>query len=116
MKTLATMLSAYFSKFKTRDLIMSGILVAVIIAYGWDDEDTTSLPASTPAPQQQYTPAQQPPAQPQPSGQVRSAQIQQHPSGKFRQGQSNYQQERYPTSQAPNTYPGQTMGLKRPAY
>lgn len=71
MKTLGTMLSTYFSKFKTRDLIMSGILVAVIIAYGWDENDTNALPAAPIVPQQ-YAPAPQAPTRSQPYGEVTS--------------------------------------------
>lgn len=71
MKTLGTMLKSYFSKFKTRDLIMSGILVAVIIAYGWDEDDANAFPMS-PYPQQQYAPAPQAPEQPQPYSEVTS--------------------------------------------
>lgn len=143
MKTLGTMLSTYLSKFKTRDLIMSGILVAVIIAYGWDkdEDDANALPAYVPVPQQQYAPAPQAPAQPQAYGNRQPIQVQQpqqptaqpHPysqysnSGqpdqairnqhqKFQQVEPKYQQGGYPTSQATNAYPGQTMKTQRPAY
>ena len=141
MKTLKTMLRSYLSKYKTRDLIMSGVLVAVIIAYGWDEDDTTTLPAYVPVPQQQYFPAPQAPAQPQAYSYRQPIQVQQAPqqtaqphpysqlsnSGqpdqairnqheKFMHVQPDYQRGRYPTTQAPNTYPGQTMRAQRPAY
>jgi len=141
MKTLGTMLKSYFSKYKTRDLIMSGILVAVIIAYGWDEDDADTLPAYGPVPQQQYAPAPQAPAQPQLYGNRQPVQVQQpqqpsarpHPysqygsSGqpaqtvpnqheKFHQVEPSYQQGGYPTSPLPNAYTGQPMQNQRSPY
>lgn len=141
MKTLGTMLKTYLSKFKTRDLIMSGILVAVIIAYGWDEDNADALPAYVPVPQQQYAPApqasaqpqayvnrqpvqvqqpQQPSAQPHPysqysnSGQPAQAIPNQHE--KFHQVEPRYQQGGYPTSQVPNAYSGRPMQTQRSPY
>lgn len=113
MKTLASMLRHYFSKFKTRDLIMSGVFVAVIIAYGWDEGDMTSLPAIAPLPQQQYAPA--PPQQPTNPGQYGSATSRSFPA-RAPQGQAEYQQGGYPNAAASNTHPGQPANMQRPAY
>jgi len=141
MKTLATMLKSYFSKYKTRDLIMSGILVAVIIAYGWDEDDTDALPAYEPVPQQQYAPSPQASAQPQAYSNRQPVQLQQAPqqtaqpqaysqygsSGqpaqavpnqheKFHQVEPSSQQGGYPTSPLPNAYTGQRMQNQRSPY
>ena len=112
MKTLASILRHYFSKFKARDLIMSGILVAVIIAYGWDEDDLTSLPATSPLPQQQFAPAQPHPTNP---GQYGGESARNNQT-RLQQGQADDQHQNSPINAVPNPYQGQSVHTQQPAY
>jgi hypothetical protein len=113
MKTVASMLGQFCSKFKARDLIMSGILFVVIVAYGWDADDLTSLPATSPLPQQTFAPA--PPQQPTNPGQY-GRESDRNVQARFPQGKADYQHQNSPMDAVSNPYQGQSVHTQQAAY